>query len=650
MMIWIKKFYLRTLILGLLSLLSIPLSFAKSSSPSNTDPQLDKLLEIAEQRSLSEDLQFVRLLHYQSGFWGGQRSQIKNIDFYFAGERGLKSGKEELRSMITVLHQVASQKDFPPEPENPFCRFPARVDWLKKKLPEVLGLWKFPRCPRFETYREALRGESVSLVFSSYFLNNPSSAFGHTLLRINKKAAEDGQRYELLDYGINFAANQDTNNPFVYAFKGLFGGFRGSFTSVPYYYKVREYNNAESRDLWEYELNFTPTDVDLLIAHLWELGPTTIYYYYLSENCSYYVMTVLDAIRPDLNLTERLKKFVIPSDTIHLAHSTPGLVKRFSYRPSIRTELQGRLKEMSEDEKKATQKILKTRKIQFANQSEESKRKILDAALDSMDYQYSREVQIQDSPESLFKNQILVARSKIMITTPPLRLTPPETEYPHLAHPSTRLKIGPAFSNQNGNYLGLNFRFALHDQLDPITGYPEYAQITFGELDLEYSQKKGTTEIEKFTLVEVISTTAWDSFDPHFSWKLRVGTERLRSENLPYCQAGVTSFGAGLSSHLGHESFLATAGVRVSGFYTPYCDEKSFLGAGPDLRLRWRLSPNWITLGEAHWRYDLDQTVKWYREASLGMQYSWSKHQGLRGFLRERGFEQSVGVEWLIYH
>jgi hypothetical protein len=34
----------------------------------------------------------------------------------------------------------------------------------------------------------------------------------------------------------------------------------------------------------------------------------------------------------------------------------------------------------------------------------------------------------------------------------------------------------------------------------------------------------------------------------------------------------------------------------------------------------------------------------------VGMQYSWSKHQGLRGSLRERGIEQSAGVEWLIYY
>ncbi len=611
---------------------------------------LSTLISMAESRKLSEDLQFIRLLHYQKSIWGREKSQIKNLDFYFSQEKGLNNPKAELIAMISKLHELGVSKQFPDEAENPFCRFPARVLWLRKKLPEIESQWTFPTCTRFENYLNALRGESISLVFSSYFLNNPSSAFGHTLLRINKQASADGRRYELLDYGINFAANQDTNNPIMYAVKGLFGGFKGTFTSVPYYYKVREYNNAESRDLWEYELNLDPQDVDMFIAHIWELGPSTIYYYYLSENCSYFVMTVLDAVRPDLDLTNRLNSFVIPSDTIHLAHSTPGFVKRFSYRPSIHTELQARLKDMSPEERKETLKIVKERKIELSHREADSQRKILDAAIDTMDYRYSREVQFAESPETLFKNQILTARSRIPITTPQMKINPPELEYPHASHPSMRWKIGPSFSNQGGNYLGVGFRFALHDQLDPIAGYPEYAQITFGDFEFEYSEKRQVLEIENFSLFEVISTTSWNSFDPHVSWRIRVGAERLRNENWNHCHAAVTAFGAGYSSDLGLEDFIVYAGVRASGFYMHSCEGRGFLGLGPDLRLRYRFAPNLIALFEAHWRHDFDQEIKNYRELSFGTQYSLSRKHGLRLTARERAKDQNVGVEWVYYH
>jgi hypothetical protein len=41
----------------------------------------------------------------------------------------------------------------------------------------------------------------------------------------------------------------DTANPVLYAFKRLTGLVVGTVKLYPYYYKVREYNDHESRDL-----------------------------------------------------------------------------------------------------------------------------------------------------------------------------------------------------------------------------------------------------------------------------------------------------------------------------------------------------------------------------------------------------------------
>ena len=67
-------------------------------------------------------------------------------------------------------------------------------------------------------------GEVCDFSLLLLFLNAPASAFGHTLLRINKDAtAKSGKRFELLDQGINFAAVMTTQNPVIYAVKGVFG-------------------------------------------------------------------------------------------------------------------------------------------------------------------------------------------------------------------------------------------------------------------------------------------------------------------------------------------------------------------------------------------------------------------------------------------
>jgi hypothetical protein len=42
--------------------------------------------------------------------------------------------------------------------------------------------------------------------------------------------------------------------------KVLTGQYPGEYSIMPYYRKVKEYGDFESRDLWEYELNLTPEE------------------------------------------------------------------------------------------------------------------------------------------------------------------------------------------------------------------------------------------------------------------------------------------------------------------------------------------------------------------------------------------------------
>src|SRR5262249_24426816 len=157
----------------------------------------------------------------------------------------------------------------------------------------------FDDCKDYVEFRDKVGGQSATMVFSSYYLGNPSSVFGHTLLRINK--GDPGPSHAaLLDYGVNYAPVADMSNAVTYAWNGMFGGFHGVFTNLRYYYKVREYNDFESRDLWEYDLNLTPEEMAQLTRHLWELGFSDFPYYYLTKNCSYHLLAALEAAAPRL--------------------------------------------------------------------------------------------------------------------------------------------------------------------------------------------------------------------------------------------------------------------------------------------------------------------------------------------------------------
>jgi hypothetical protein len=623
---------------------------------------------IAQTRSLglASEKQWRRLLHFKITSFGKDESQIDSANFFLS-----KDGKSNAQSELETFVQKVFESPLDlPEPQALQCRFPARYEYLKIKLKDVIHHWPDRPCPSFDRWFDTLRGTSVSLVFSSYYLNNPSSTFGHTLLRVNKApSARDGQRYELLDYGINFAANANTSNPFLYSYMGLFGGFPGTFTTVPYYYKVREYNNSESRDLWEYDLNIDQPKVDLLVKHIWEVGPTYADYWYLTENCSYFIFTLLEAADPDLELTSQLKKFVIPTDTVQVAWQTPRFIRSVHFRPSVRTELYERLKVLTEDEKDLVAATVKNKEISLGMMalSEHRRRLALDAAIDDMDYLYSVPIQTPTTPEALFKNQLLAARSQIDEISEPLNIQPSYREAPHNGHGSRRVSLGGINHKTQGSAALLGYKFALHDLLDPIVGYPEYAQISFFDLKFSYFDENKITgnrqrlELENFMLFEVISLSPYTQFSKSISWRLHVGIERLINEDCMGCHAWQVSGGPGYTFRFNDDPLLVGyLGLKAGMYFTARGGEATTLnnsnfprwlmGIGPNLTLRARWSDRWISVFEGWVRKDQQVSYSEYKEVSLSTQWSPNKSWGLRATGVDRWFEKSGSLEFLYYY
>lgn len=107
------------------------------------------------------------------------------------------------------------------------CRFPARYEFLKNFLSDLKK--QVEDCPHIKEYLTGVAPESITLVFSSFYLNNPASMMGHTFLRFNSGKNGKIIKSPLLDYALNFSASQTSTNPFVYTVLGLSGGFGGKF-------------------------------------------------------------------------------------------------------------------------------------------------------------------------------------------------------------------------------------------------------------------------------------------------------------------------------------------------------------------------------------------------------------------------------------
>src|SRR5580765_3059044 len=289
---------------------------------------LSELLQSASQTKLAESREWHLLLHYRTNVFGGYTSEADDPQF-FLSPTGRTDPQAELESTISAFfstEQVGSSK----QPAQ--CAFIARYHWLKSKL-QIDDL-KLPAlaCERFDQWIAELNADSITLIFAAAFLGNPASMFGHTFLRIDQKGQTEQTR--LLAYTINYAADVPADAGVWYPIKGIFGGFKGYFSTPPYYLKVQEYRDIENRDIWEYRLNFSEHQLRRLLEHAWELGNAAFDYFFFKENCSYHLLALLDYADPTLHLTDEFLFWTVPADTVRLIASKPGLVSGIAYRPS----------------------------------------------------------------------------------------------------------------------------------------------------------------------------------------------------------------------------------------------------------------------------------------------------------------------------
>ncbi len=571
---------------------------------------LDETLDKAKSLKLWQNPQWLRLLHYHKSFWTrSYQGQPDGPEFYFSSD-GKTDPESEMIATLKSFYE-AKERTFPNQlPQTPRCQFPARFHFFAKYLGLKDSDLPKQDCAAFKEWYRKILPKSATLVFSSYYLNNPSSTFGHSLIRLNKtEHSENNERHQLLDYGINFAATMRSTNPIIYSFDGFFGFAKGIFTSIPYYYKVREYNDFETRDLWEYDLNLTAEEVQTLTEHFWELGSTYFDYFYLTENCSFHMMTALDAAAPRLNITDRLLDWVIPADTVKATYQTEGLVKRVHYRPSLWTQFQARLKILDSEQTDDLERILRSKEASKSSL-------VLDAAMDFIDYKYGKEL-LKENKEFLgWKQNLLVARAKLP-SEKALEVKPQKLTAPHVGHPSVRIGL-EYFNSKNLHIWEPNIRFALHDLADPVQGYPAYAKIEFLHFRFRYAEELDQFLLDKALLFSLDSLSAIERFQKSMSWRAEVGFERFKTD-FPFFLRGGPGVTLNYISSFNNPSFIQY--FLVEG--TIYTNQNLVLT--PLSGIRFQIEENLIFHGEFRLStaYDLGNSrEQFFREGNVRLRYA----------------------------
>jgi len=454
--------------------------------------------------------QWLKLVHYQKSLFGNYEGSINNNHFYLADD-GRLNPKTEMEATIK-LFEGKDQKQK--------CQFPARYMVLKKH-----GLINSPlgKCEEYEQFQQDLKPAGITLLFTDAFMNNSSSLFGHTLFRID--TARKGT--QLLAHGVNYGAfTKGFEDTPLYPIYGLLGFFQGGLTTRPYYETINTYNNIENRDIWEYQLDFSPDEQALFVAHIWEIGHVTTPYYFFSKNCSYMLLEILDAVKPNLNLAAEFTGYVIPLDTVK-AVSKKGLIKQTNYRPSRRNKIKHRINQMNKKQYRAFLALIKDENTDISSLGEHLRSDVLETAYQYIQYQYTaQKLDLKTYRKKSFALLRQRNKNKKGQTFNALK----DGQNPVFAHDSSQIAL--FFGTQNGSsFQEIRFRPAYHDLTDNPFGYLSGAAINFLETRLRHYDNQNKYVLEKLKVLELASLSPVDRTFKALSYRINLDLSRIKNLN-----------------------------------------------------------------------------------------------------------------------
>jgi hypothetical protein len=536
-------------------LTTLQLPAGAAEPPQNS--YLSSLIARANAMRLADRREWHVLVHYREGLFGGYTSEADDPQFFLAAD-GQHDPAAELTATLT---QLFSEDPVGRSKQPAQCAFIARYHWLKEEL--GIDDHELPplRCERFEMWFNEMNAESITLIFASAFLNNPASMFGHTFLRVDRKGQTDQTR--LLAYTINYAAEVPPGEGPLYPIKGIFGGYKGFFTTPPYYLKVQEYRDIDNRDIWEYRLNFSETQVRRVLMHAWELGNAYFDYYFFKENCSYHLLALLDYADPSLHLTDDFLLWTVPADTVRRIASRPGLIAHVAYRPSRSTVIKRKRESLPADQRALAQRLARDRNARedpgFVRLTGGQRAFLLDLASDYLRYRI--DTTKEPPPEWKERNRdVLLARSQLRIPSPDFPVAP-FAKQPEIGHDTSRASLAGGWRN-NDTFEEFSIRAGYHDLLDPEPGYTPDAQIELASVTLRHYNRADQSRIERATLVDMVSLSPIDSVFRVPSWKFNVGLQTIKHGTCQLCSNGVADAGIGAaveSKWLNREVFFAFA-------------------------------------------------------------------------------------------
>jgi hypothetical protein len=565
--------------------------------------------ETAKIKQLALSDKWLALLHFNTQS-ANQESYVDDTDFFLEKD-GATEPLKELLATISALKSDSSVQ----------CKFPARTLFILENISALKPQIEPVSCTKYLDWRAQLNTSSIVLVFAATQLNSPSSMYGHTFLRFDPDNVDKNSTY--LSYALNFGATvPEVDGGFLYAARGLTGGYPGNFAANPYFEKIKEYNKLENRDLWEYKLNLNADEINFMLAHVWELQGINFDYYFFDENCSFRLLELLDVARPGHFLANQFPLTAMPLDTVRVVEAA-NLIENIHYRPSILTELEAQLDLLLPQQRdlvyELAQDINVLSNTAFTSLTIEQQQIIVDSAYRYLRYQNT----FNGRPKAVTRRSFLLLK-RLNEHPRKLSVTIDRPIRPDKGHKTTMLGVS-AGQNAENTFVELNYRGSYHDLLDPIGGY--YQGMSLNMLNLKVrAYEGGDIKLEKFELLDIVSLSSRNRFFSPWSWKANVSLEQQWTIDKEILVTQGTA-GRGLSFEFfdnSHFFSFATARIEVNHKLA----DKIALAPGLQLGLLHYWSKASLMFDVEHYQFLFDQTMR--SQLNIQQSFELGKNHSLR--------------------
>jgi hypothetical protein len=499
-------------------------------------------------KQVSASRQWRALLHFKPHFgYFSERSLVDTRSFFIAKD-GHKNAEAEMHATLAAFDNDVQK--YGDKKQSAYCAFPARRKFLEKSFAKK---WPIQKCEDYAKVFSQLKPISASIMFAASYPNNPASMFGHTFIKINTSPNND-----LLNHGLGYAAMIPGNEPSAaFMLFGLIGEYWGRFSFDPYYKKVNEYTNVESRDIWEYVLTLTEEEIRFLLDHVWELESTGFSkYYFFDENCALQLLMILEATKPEWELSNLLI-YYIPGETVKQVAFQPGAVREVKFRPSLQKQMQQNYGVLNEDEKKKFAKITSGKTDFKSSISNIQNTWVLDSLITY--YQYQRQKSSEGlTGENLSKLQDLLAKRAEIPASIEKREVPEvlKNTRPDLGHDSYRYSFGLGYKDGTGGiaddpnqshqmFYEFHWRSSYHDLLSSDEGFANFSEIEVPTVDIRYYAEQEKFRLDRLQIAKTTSIFPLSFLESRPSWAVNVGYFTPRDFTCDNCHVAHVETGAG---------------------------------------------------------------------------------------------------------